>query len=78
MLVGVGQQVAAEREQALVAALDGIAADNGIKTAQLAIAWALHKWPMIVPGRSLIPSCTVSTDCSGSTPVCSYGYCEAQ
>src|SRR6185369_6961759 len=38
-----------QRNQALVAALDRIAVDKGLKTAQLAIAWALHKWPMIVP-----------------------------
>jgi len=38
-----------QRNLALVAALDGIAAEKRVKTAQLAIAWALHKWPMIVP-----------------------------
>jgi len=37
------------RNQALVAALDAVAAEKGVKTAQLAIAWALAKSPRIVP-----------------------------
>jgi aryl-alcohol dehydrogenase-like predicted oxidoreductase len=38
-----------ERNQRLVAALEKLAAERGVRPAQLAIAWALAKSPRIVP-----------------------------
>ncbi len=37
-----------------------------------------HWWNKQVNGKTACTACTIAADCSGATPACNYGYCEAQ